>query len=352
MKRLSLITLFIIAGTVSFFAQKKGWDSTYYTKYRDRLIISVFQSYRSYSMDISQTIIKDSLGLSKVAYVADARLISGFEINYDKFSLSLGFKSGSSPEQYKKGDTKFRNIALNFGGNRWVLENSYRSYTGFYNKNTINYDTSFKRTGIYDQAPRLSSEAYKTKFLFFTNANKFSFKSGYSCSYRQLKSAFSFVLSANIYYNRLNSDSSFIPYQVRDYYDQRQSINGLNVFAFSVYGGGSFNLVLWKAFFMNMTLIIGPEEQWRTYRYISGYPTQDLFYTSISGDVRFSMGLNFKKFFFLISGTSDFSWYNGVQMSYLSKYGSINFSLGLRFKAKPPKFYRKFQQSRIYRKFG
>lgn len=351
MKRLLPIAL-LFGFITTAFAQKKGWDSTYYTKYRDRIIISVFQSYRSYSMDIAQTVTKDSLGLSKVGYHADANLISGFEINYDKFSISLGFKSGDSKDKYKKGDTRVRNYALNIGGNKWILENSYRSYTGFYNTNTVNYDTSYKRTGIYDQAPRLSSEAYKTKFLFFTNANKFSFKSGYSCSYRQLKSAFSFVLSANIYYNRLNSDSSFIPYQVRSYYDQRQNINGLNVFAFSVYGGGSFNLVLWKAFFMNMTLIIGPEEQWRTYHYLSGYPTQDLFYTSISGDFRFSMGLNFKKFFFLISGTSDFSWYNGVQMSYISKYGSLNFSLGLRFKAKPAKFYRKFQESKLYRKLG
>ncbi|MES2398266.1 MAG: DUF4421 family protein [Bacteroidota bacterium] len=352
MKRLSLITLFIIT-SVSFFAQKKGWDSTYYTKYRDRLIISVFQSYRSYAMDISQTVTKDSLGLSKIGYVAEANLISGIEINYDKFNISLGFKSGASKDQYKKGDTKFRNIALNIGGNRWILENSYRSYTGFYNKNTVNYDTSYIHTGIYDQAPRLSSEAYKTKFLFFTNANKFSFKSGYSCSYRQLKSAFSFVLSANIYYNRLNSDSSFIPSPIRNYYDQRQSINGLNVFAFSVYGGGSFNLVLWKAFFMNMTLIIGPEEQWRTYHYNTlSYPTQDLFYTSISGDFRGSLGVNFKKVFFLITATSDFSWYNGVQMSYLSKYGSLNFSLGFRFKAKPGKAYRKFQNTKLYRKLG
>ena len=91
--------------------------------------------------------------------------------------------------------------------------------------------------------------SYKTKFLFFTNANKFSFKSGYSCNYQQVKTAFSFVLSGNIYYNRLNSDSSFFPQPIRDYYDTHQSMNGLNVFALSVYGGVSWNLVLWKAFF-------------------------------------------------------------------------------------------------------
>jgi len=343
------ILIFIISVTSSF-SQKKGWDSTYYVKYKDRLIVSVFQSYRNYGMDISQMLTKDSLGKSKIAYVAEANLIYGVELNYDKFNLSVGFKNPSTQTQ-QKGDTKYRNIALNIGGNHWILENSYRSYKGFYNSNTAAYDTSFKRTGIYDQNPNLYSEAYKTKFLFFTNSNKFSFKSGYSCNYHQLKSAFSFVLSANIYYNRLNSDSSFFPQPIRGFYDTHQSLHGLNVFAFSVYGGGSLNLVLWKAFFMNFTLIIGPEEQWRNYKYLDTYSDQTLFYTSISGDFRGSIGLNFKKFFVLLSATSDFSWYNASQVTYLSKYASVNFSLGYRFKMKPSKGYQRFQQSKLYRRF-
>jgi hypothetical protein len=349
--RVILIILFFILSSSSFFAQKRGHDTTYYTKYKNRLVVSFFQSYRNYGIDIEQKLIKDSLGKSKLSYIAEANLVYGFEINYDKFNISIGFKNPSKTVD-KKGDTKFRNFALNVGGNHWLLENSYRSYKGFYNKNTSTYDTSFKRTGIYDQFPGINSESYKTKFLFFTNANKFSFKSGYSCNYRQLKSAFSFVLSGNIYYNRLNSDSSFFPYQVRDYYDNHRSMNGLNVFAFSVYGGGSWNLVLWKVFFMNLTLIIGPEEQWRNYHYLDTYPSQTLFYTSISGDFRGSIGLNFKTFFVKLSATSDFSWYNASQITYFSKYGALNFSLGYRFKMKESKGYKKFKESKWYKRFG
>jgi hypothetical protein len=349
--RLILSILLFIFSSSSVLSQKKGWDTTYYTKYRNRLIVSFFQSYRNYGIDIEQKLIKDSLNVSKTSYIAEANLIYGFELNYDKFNVSVGFKNPSR-DAVKKGDTKYKNFALNIGGNRWILENSYRSYTGFYNKNTSSYDTSFNRTGIYDQNPSLFSEAYKTKFLFFTNANKFSFKSGYSCNYHQLRSAFSFVLSANIYYNRLNSDSSFFPYPIRNYYDTHHSMNGLNVFAASVYGGASWNLVLWKAFFMNLTLIIGPEEQWRTYNYMDTYPTRTVFYTSISGDFRGCIGLNFKKFFVLLSATSDFSWYNASQITYLSKYGAVNFSLGYRFRMKPSKGYQKFQQSKLYRKLG
>lgn len=348
MKKITCI-LFICL-SYSFVAQIKHWDTTYYKKYRDRIIISYFQAYKSYGIDISQKLEKDTLGLSKIGYNAEANLISGFEFNYDKINFQIGFKSPTSEiNATQKGKTTYHNLSLNIGGNRWVLENSYRRYNGFYNKNTSAYDTSYKHTGIYTQLPNLNSESYKTKFLFFTNSNKFSFKSGYSCNYRQLKSAFSFVLVASLNYNRINSDSSFIPAPVRKYYDNYQSINGLNTFAVSVYGGGSLNLVIWKALFANITIVIGPEWQWRNYNYISNRQNQQLFYGSISGDSRFSLGLNFKKFFVLLTGSSDYAWYNGSQLEVLSKYGSINFKLGIRIKTKTPKFYRNFQSTDLYR---
>lgn len=350
MKKFLFAKIFLIIITQTIHAQKKGWDSTYYTKYKDKFIVSIFESYRAYEIEFDQKLVKDSLGVSKINQKAENNLIFGMELNYDKFNIAFGFKhpSNSIPQ---KGETKYKNYILNFGGNRWILENSYRSYKGFFNAKTSTYDTSFHTTGIYTKSPTLQSEAYKTKFIFFTNNNKFSFKSGYSCNYRQIKSSFSFVLSGNVYYNRLYSDSSFFPLPIRSYYDTHRSMNGLDVFALSVYGGASLNLVLWKHFFMNLFLIIGPEEQWRTYKHLDTYPTQTLFYSSISGDMRGSIGLNFPKFFVLLSATSDFSWYNASNISILSKYGAVNFSLGYRFKTKTPKFYQKFQQTKLYRKF-
>ncbi|MBS1637862.1 MAG: DUF4421 family protein [Bacteroidetes bacterium] len=331
------------------FSQKRVRDSVYYVKYRDRLIVSVFQSYRYYNVSISQTGMKDSLAQSKLSYQAEASHITGLELNYDKFNIAVGFKSNSSSQQSAKGNTKYTNLMFNVGGNEWVWENSYRRYKGFYDLNTSHYDTLTSKTGNYTKLPLLESQAYKMRFMFFTNHNKFSFKSGYSCSYRQVRTAASFVLTGNIYYNRLNSDSSFIPYQVRSYYGNFADINGLNVFAFSVYGGGSANFVIWKSLFLNLTLVIGPEEQWRTYHYLGSASSTSLNYLSISGDFRASFGLNYHRFFILLSGTNDFSWYNNNRIDVLSKYASVNFSLGYRFNMKPTKLYQKLQQTKLYK---
>lgn len=348
MTRLFLIQLYITI-VAPVFAQKIEGDTTYYRKYNNKLIVSYFQSYKSFGIDMTQKLISDSLGQSKIAYIAESNLVSGFELTYDKISLSIGFKSPSSLSD-KKGNTSYKNFAINIGGNKWIVENSYRSYKGFYNKNTSTYDTSFYTTGIYDQLPNLKAEAYKTKFLLFKNPELFSFRAGYAGNYQQIKSAFSWVYSANIYYNKLNTDSSFFPHQVRSYYDNHRYMNGLNVFAVSVCAGGSLNIVIWKALFANLTLIGGPEQQWRTYRYLDNYNNSTLSYLSLTGDARGSLGLNFKKWYILINGTTDFSFYSISKITFNSKYNSGNFTLGFRFGVKTPKFYSKFQKTKFYNK--
>ena len=76
MRRLFLILLFfIIACVVS--AQKMEGDTTYYRKYNNKLIISYFQSYKSFGIDMSQKLKPDTLGQSTIVNIAEANLVSG-----------------------------------------------------------------------------------------------------------------------------------------------------------------------------------------------------------------------------------------------------------------------------------
>lgn len=350
-KKLSVLLLLYLNITTA--SAQATWDSTKYVKYNSRLIVSLYQSYRQYDITMQQFMVKDSVGRSKLNYLAQASNISGIEIDYDKLSFSFGFKSTSptGTDKIKTGSTQYFDFGLNVGGNRWILETAYRRYQGFYDKNTLNYDSSFKTTGVYYQDPKLVNTTFKAKFLYFTNHKKFAFKSGYSSTYRQIKSAATWVLTANAYYNTLNTDSSFFPRAVRPYYNDYSLMRGLDVFAFSVYAGASVNLVAWRALFINATLLIGPEEQWRVYKYTDGPFYKPLFYNSVSGDVRFSAGLNMKRFFMMVTSISDVCWYKSSSVGMLSKYVSGSFTLGYRFKVKAPKFYQKIQQTKIYKLF-
>ncbi|MGZ4038825.1 MAG: DUF4421 family protein, partial [Bacteroidia bacterium] len=253
------LVLLLFCLNVKFSFSQTTWDSTRYVKYNSRLIVSFYQSYRQYNIEMQQYMIKDTIGKSKMNYFAQANNVTGIQINYDKIGFSIGFKSTEpkGTDKVKTGSTNYFDLGVNIGGNRWILETAYRRYQGFYDKNTPAYDTSFKKTGVYYQDPNMVNTVFKAKFLYFTNNKKFAFKSGYSSNYRQIKSAATWVFTANMYYNTLNTDSSFFPKQVHSYYDTHAYLRGLDLFAFSVYAGASVNLVAWRALFINATLLVG-----------------------------------------------------------------------------------------------
>ncbi len=326
------------------------WDTTKYEKLNDRFIVAYFQSVKSFNSEIGQVTLKDSLNQSSFNYFAETNTSQGVELNFDKINLQIGFKSRSPKATDKYGQTDFFNLGFNFGGNRWFIESSYRRYTGFYDRNTPNYDTSFKRTGQYTLQPNMNAILAKVKFLYFTNSKKYSFRSGYACNYRQLKSAASWVLSGNIYNNQQTNDSSFIPLIGRKYYRHFADLNSIRVTGFSANAGFTFNLVLFKAWFFNLLATIGPEQQWRKYGLINQGSGTTYSFLSLSGDVRSSMGLNLKRFYLLYSFTIDYTAYNNYIIEYNSRYISNNFTFGWRFKAKTPAFYKKFQQTKFYKK--
>ncbi len=355
--------LFIVLFLISFFysaqvttegnlevkTEKKGktWDTLKYRKFERVLIVGIFQQFRNFSNTFDQSLVKDSLGLSKHVYVAESQLIGGVVLNYDKFSVSFGTKT--QPQQFStgKGNTKTFNIGLNVGDNRWVLENYYRRFTGFYNKNTPNFDTTFKQTGNYYLQPNLKSSLLMNRFMYFTNYKKFSYKSGFGCNYRQLKSAASWILGSSFNVYTLTNDSSIFPIKSRQFFNSYSTLKGFQSVNFGINGGAAGTLVLFKALFINGYFTLGPEQQWRSYNLGNEY--RNLSYVSWSGTSRFSMGVNLRRFYFLFSNTNDYNLFNsGKLLSFKSESLTQNLTFGWRFHTKTLDFYKKFMASKIY----
>jgi hypothetical protein len=323
------------------------YDSTYYRKYENDFIVALYTSVRSYGIDVLQTTAADSAGRSALSYRADANEVTGIEINYDKFSFSFGIKS-KPPDTRKKGKTTYQDIGFSFGGNRWILETSYRGYRGFYDVNTSRYDTTYTDSLPYYNIPSMANSAVRGKFLYFFNHRKFSYKSGYTCTYRQLKSAFSWVMVSNIYYNKLAADTSIVPHFVREYYGQNAYLNHLGITAFSAGAGFSGNIVILKSLFLNITFVIGPETQWRRYGYYGG-GSRTLNYLTAAGDFRVSFGVNMKRFFMTLSSRTDFSAIHGSGIKLDTKFYSGAFTIGYRFKKESdPPIMEKIRKTRLY----
>lgn len=343
MKRVILLLIL----TLNLGAQEKpAWDTTRYQKFHSHFILGFFQSYRNFNNQFKPVNVSDSGAFSN-NYMAESRLISGFEVNYDKFSLAIGLKSTPQKNHLGKGNTKVFGAAFNFGGNRWFIENSLRSFTGFYDGNTPSYDSTFKETGNYYYQQKFSNMLFRSKFLYFTNHKRYAFRSNYVCNYRQLKSGGTWIFSANTHFNYLHNDSAFIHPRAREFYQGHGNMNGLRVFGLSTNAGGAFTLVLWRAFFIHVMFIVGPEQQWRSYEYLDR-PTKNISYLSLSGDIRGSFGLNFKKAYVVWTSSNDFVLYESSFMSLQNKSLGGSFMFGWRFNSRTPAFYKKFQNSRLY----
>lgn len=341
-------TVLFLFFTCTLQAQNKVyWDTTRCQKFKSNLIVGIFQSYRNFNNQFEQTLIEDKKGISKNNFAAESKLTTGIEVSYDKFSFGFALKSTPQKNSTGKGNTQTFNGNLNFGGNIWHLENTVRYFKGFYDSNTATYDSTFKETGNYYYQPNFTNTLFRTKFMYFTNHKRYAFRSAYACNYRQLKSSASWIFSGNSTYNYIRNDSAFFPMASRPYYGDYANMNGLKVFALSMNAGGAFNLVLWKAFFVHSLFMFGPEQQWRTYNYLDG-TTNTLSYLSISGDFRFSMGVNFRRFYFMTFSRNDFAIYSSSFVGLTNKSLGGGFIMGWRLNSKTPEFYKKFQKTRLY----
>lgn len=341
-----LLILFLIS---SFSFAQKFKDTVYYYEYNSSIIAAFEAEVKGNDITITQNHSRDTANRSKIHYRTNANSSYGFAFAFDKIGFSFGFSIPQKPaEEKQRGVTKYMTFGLNVGGNKWILEANYKNYKGFYDPDRL--DSASK---TYYQNPGLQSTLYKLKFLYFANHKKFAFKNCYSNSYRQIKSAFSFVITANAYYSQLNSDS-LIPFRAINYYKDYADLKGLDVFGFSIYAGASLNLVIWKHIMLNATWLIGPEDQYRTYKFIR-QPTRNLNYISYSQDLRGAIGLNYSKFFTFASVNYDITDYKsaggssklpGVEIAY--NYWSVYFTLGFRIHTKYPKFYQKIQATKLY----
>ncbi len=321
----------------------RNWDTLKYQKFERVLILGLFQQVRTFNNEFN-LVPRDSL--SQHVYSAESNLTGGFSFCFDKFSFSLATRNNPSNEGEGKGYTKMFNLGLSVGDNRWVSETYFRRFTGFYDKNVRAYDSVDKITKYYLQ-PGMVNTIFMQRFMYFTNYKKYSFKSGFGCNYRQLKSAATFILGGSFSVFDIQNDSAILPMKARAVYEDYGNMNGFTSVNVGVNGGIAATVVLFKAWFISGYFTVGPEQQWRNYSL--GSADRKISYISWSGTGRGSLGVNLKRFYLLYSITNDYNLYNQKKRRTLSSNAlTNNITIGWRFQCKTPKFYQKFMKTKVY----
>lgn len=324
----------------------KDYDSTKYQKFDTVLIVGLFQQYRTFSTTIKQEMNSDSLGLSEQTYLAESNLTGGIVLSYDKFRIAFATRNQPNKISEGKGFTRMFNIGLSVGDNKYNVDAYFRRFKGFYNNNLSKYDSSEKITKYY-VLPNMVSSLFMTRFMYFSNYRKYSYKSAFGCNYRQLKSAATWIVGGSFNVFNISNDSSLIPLASRHLYNDYSTMHGLRSINMGVSGGAAATIVLFKAWYIAGHFTLGPEQQWRNYNLFTSH--RRISYVSWSGTGMFSLGLNLKRFYFLASFTNDYNLFDSRKiMSFRLDSKTNNVTLGWRFQYSTPNFYKKFQASKVY----
>jgi hypothetical protein len=345
--------LFLFSVLSPFFGiAERKIDSTmiYHSKYTDRVIVSLYQSERSFNLGIQGFDgLEDSV--LPVQYRSDARRASGIALDWDKISLSFDYKLDipDSTRSRRFGKSEYFNFIFGFSFRKILVETSFRKFQGFYDMNSPSYLQGFKSdTSAFYQNSDLTLARHNFKFLWFSNKDRFSPKAPFNGIYRQKKSAAAWALVSNVAFSRMSSAGNLIPQPLSNQYADTRQVDGLRAFHLNFGGGGSVTLVILKGLFFNFSIWGGPDMQLLSVADIYGIGR---FKPNISffAETRSSLGLNLRNFFVLISSFNDATYFRFAQKLISPSFLSAAFEIGYRFPSFKGRRIDKLKENKWYR---
>lgn len=248
------------------------------------------------------------------------------------FELGLEF-SFAIPLQEQSiarfGESKARDFQLNVLTKRWGVDAFYQRYSGFY---IVDRENEPQATEPYPQRPDIATKNFGLTGHYVFNHQRFSFRSAYNFSERQLYSKGSFLLFAALSTFRVTSDSSIVD-QTRaaiDFHDD-VTFTRLRYTTFSIAPGYTFNLT-YNNFFLNTTLALGPAHHWINYELEHNPATRhDIAINSFIG-ARVAIGYNGYRTFGGISFISQGSTIKFDDVNFSNNNSVFKIIVGYRFK--------------------
>lgn len=228
-----------------------------------------------------------NLGLG--LYVFELGVEFGFAIPLQEQSI----------ERYGRSDA--RDLHLNILAKRWGLNALAQRYSGFY---IVDKDNKPAGHAPYPQRPDLVTKNFGLSWHYIFNHQKFSFRSAYNFSERQLYSHGSFLLFASLYTFRLAGDSSIVPHANKAEFGAGVDFTRLRHTSFSIAPGYTINLT-YRHFFLNTTLGFGPAHNWINYDLAGNPRTQYDIAINPFLSARLAMGYNGYRLFGGISFMSE-----------------------------------------------
>ncbi|MDW8296513.1 MAG: DUF4421 family protein [Raineya sp.] len=324
-------------------------DSLYYHSAFDKLIVGLYYNYNECSITFNPN--RNPYPYKPTMnFRTNLPANIGISFNYDKIGFSFAF--GRSQADSSQVASQFSSFAFSLGGSRFLIEPSYFRYVGFYDYYSKNYDSITFKVNRFSH-PTMKSTDYALRAFYFFSPKKYIYRAGFSYTYRQTKKGGSWGLAAQIYDSSIKNETMFWhdktlqAYQVplNQIHNRGIGIGGIGAFNIPFHFLGSKDKIWLFSLFASLML---------NYKETKFYAT-DGSVESKNGmsfemnDLRFSIGLNKERFFFMWN--VQLRYINEKAINFAMQTQNFNFTanLGWRFNVQKPKWYEKFTQTKIYK---
>lgn len=290
MNRLFGLALIVVTSQVAW-GQQSAPDTARVTnvkRYPDHLFIWPVIKQRSLNFEVQKrNDDKDFLSFKPNSTVSMGVGLYVFEVGVElALAVPIDEKSraqyGTSDVHDLQGQIVGRGLALDFFTQR---------YSGFYLSNP----SSIRKNDPYPQRPDLTLKNTGVSGLYVFNRKKMSLKSAFNFAERQLRSGGSWVLAGTFNSVRLFSDSTLVGPALQRRLKLDKTFDDIHYTTLSLAPGYAYNLI-YKNWFVNLTLSVGPAHHWVSFNDAAGKPHYDIAINSFV-DSRLALGYNSDRWF-------------------------------------------------------
>ncbi len=329
LKSIGYIGLFVLLSTKTVQAQTN--DSLPFRMFKSDVVLAT--DFGFYSAPFS---LKDNynLGVEKIKFKNNPKLVMGLGFAYKWFSFRLGFALPVNLRSTKKyGETNYFDIGLRFNIKQTYSTLEFRNYQGFAIKDASKWNTTLGSTIPHQIRQKTSSVSVSANVYYF-KSKSFNFQAamGKVGHYTNAARTWYFKSSLN-FFGVINETGSLVPVELADSSDRTNAssvgaldmgfipgyayANRINNWQFAVFGG------------------LGGVIQSKYYTYQGA--TRSFLGIAPRIDFRLIVGYSRPKYFLILSGDFDIKSAKIQDLQYNQTYYNVRLTSGFRIKTKNSK---------------
>jgi hypothetical protein len=291
LRQSSIILAFILAGSVSAFAQNRT-DTTYIKTFPDQFTGRIYVGEKISVFNIRNKALDRELQYrpNNILGIGLGVTIKGIGFN---FSTRLPFH-GTKEELY--GRTRRYDLQIHRYRGNWAMDGYAQRYRGFHLNSSEDVD-SISGTTTYPYLPDLTTLNLGASAMYMFNGKKFTMRGAVNQQDWQLQSAGSFMVGAAFFARYIYDNESILP----DYYKYPQIMDGQSIRHISNYGltlraGYGYNYVINEHYFIAAAADVGAGPGYSVARDVSGNE-QTGWGLNVAANLRLATGYNAQKWF-------------------------------------------------------